>query len=350
MLRAMRKEVAFWTVLVAAAAALAASASLLVDYVRPAPVFCGDGGGCGLVKRTAFAYPLGIPMPVFGLLGFLAIALLALVPGRRARIAQAGLATVAAVVAAMLLVVQAILHTICPFCAVVDGSALVVCALSVLRLYRDWDPPEQRAQVIGAAGLGVVAVLAPLALGFTSRPKPPPIGVPDIVRAEMTKSPAGVITVIDFADYECPFCRATHAKLAPVLAEHRDHVRVVRKNVPLRMHPHAADMARTACCAELAGKGDEMAEALFAADPATLTPEGCEKLARDHGLDITKFRACFHDPKTDASIQADTEALRDSEPDHRLRLPTLWVGAQKLQGEQDDASLREAFNAASRAL
>jgi hypothetical protein len=143
---------------------------------------------------------------------------------------------------------------------------------------------------------------------------------------------------------------ATHARLAPMLAKYKDHVRVVRKNVPLRLHPHAADAARTACCAELMGKGDEIAEALFATEPAELTPAGCEKLARDHGLDITKFQACFHDPATEASIKADTEALRASEPDHLLRLPTIWVGAQKLQGEQDDESLRDAFAAASRAL
>ncbi|HEY8073015.1 MAG TPA: vitamin K epoxide reductase family protein, partial [Labilithrix sp.] len=247
----MRKEVAFWTTLAACAAALAASASLLVDYVRPAPVFCGDGGGCGLVKKTVFAYPFGIPMPVFGLVGMLAIAMLALVPGRRARLAQAALAGVGAVVAAMLLVVQALMHTICPFCAVTDGSAIVICALSILRLYREWDPPANRHQVFAGSALAMLAVLGPMALGFGRKPKPPPIGVPDIVRAEMEKSPSGVITVIDFADYECPFCRATHEKLAPVLAQNKDHVRIVRKNVPLRMHPHATDMARTACCAEL---------------------------------------------------------------------------------------------------
>ena len=347
----MRKAVAFWGTLAACAAALVASASLLVDYVRPAPVFCGDGGGCGLVKKTIFAHPLGVPTPVFGVVGFLALALVALVPGRRARVAQAALSVGGAVIAATLLVVQALMHTICPFCAVTDTAALVVCALSIARLVKEWDPPAARRQVIGGAAMSVVAALAPLAFGFAKKAHaPPPVGVPDVVRAEMAKTPAGAITVIDFADYECPFCRATHARLAPLLAAHKDHVRVVRKNVPLRMHPHAADAARTACCGELLGKGDEIAEALFAADPATLTPDGCEALARAHGLDVSRFRACFHDPKTDASIQADTEALRDSEPDHRLRLPTIWVGAQKLQGEQDDASLGEAFDAASRAL
>jgi protein-disulfide isomerase len=342
---------AFYTTIVASAAALVASASLLVDYIRPAPVFCGDGGGCGLVKKTALAYPVfHIPMPVFGIVGILAIALLAAMPGRRARIAQAMAGVFGGIVAAGLLVVQAAMGTICPFCAVVDTAALVLAVLSVARALKEWDPPASRVPVIAGVGVAVSAVALPLAIGFAKKPPVPAIGVPDIVRAEMAKTPEGKITVIDFADYECPFCRRTHEHLAPMLEQYKDRVRVVHKNVPLRMHPHAADAARAACCADKLGKGTEMSEALFRADPSQLTKDGCEKLATEHGLDITKFRACFGDPATEASIQADTQALRDSEPDHKLRLPTIWVGTHKLQGEQDDESLREAFDSASRAL
>ena len=91
----MRKTVPFWVVIVVCAAALVASSLLLVDYVRPAPVFCAAEGGCGIVKRTVFAYPLGIPTPLIGIGGFLAIGLAQLLPGRRARIAQAMLAAFA---------------------------------------------------------------------------------------------------------------------------------------------------------------------------------------------------------------------------------------------------------------
>jgi predicted DsbA family dithiol-disulfide isomerase/uncharacterized membrane protein len=342
---------AFYSTIAASAAALVASASLLVDYVRTAPVFCGDGGGCGLVKRTVLAYPLGIPMPVFGVVGMLTIALLALVPGRRARIAQAMAGVFGGIVAAGLLAVQAAMGVICPFCAVVDTAALVLAALSILRALKGWDPPASRTPMIASVGVAILSIGVPLGVGFAKKAPPVPIiGVPDMVRAEIAKTPPGKLTVIDFADYECPFCRATHARLAPLLAENKDRVRLVHKNVPLRMHPHAAEAARAACCGEQLGKGDEISEALFHTEPSELTREGCEKIAQEHGLDITKFRSCVADPATEASIKADTEALRDSEPDHRLRLPTIWVGAHKLQGEQDDASLREAFASASRAL
>ncbi|MBX3199166.1 MAG: hypothetical protein KF894_13630, partial [Labilithrix sp.] len=74
----MRKNVWFWLTVVLVAAALVASAVLLVDYVRPAPVFCDAGGGCGKVKATVFARPLGVPLPAIGLVGMLGIGLAAL--------------------------------------------------------------------------------------------------------------------------------------------------------------------------------------------------------------------------------------------------------------------------------
>jgi protein-disulfide isomerase len=148
-------------------------------------------------------------------------------------------------------------------------------------------------------------------------------------------------------DFECPYCRETHAALAPLLVERRGRVRVARKQVPLSMHPHAFAAARAACCAEQLGKADEVADALFAAAPAALTPEGCEGIAVSQGLDRTRFRACVSDPKTDARIHADTEAFRAT---HGRGLPTLWIGEQRLEGQQSPDALRLALDQAISAL
>ncbi|HKU41810.1 MAG TPA: DsbA family protein [Polyangiales bacterium] len=95
------------------------------------------------------------------------------------------------------------------------------------------------------------------------------------------------------------------------------------------------------------GKADEIAEALFAAAPDALTPEGCERIATAYGLPLERFRACVRDPATDARIRADAEAFRAT----RARgLPTLWIGEQRLEGLQDAATLRRAFDDAIRAL
>jgi predicted DsbA family dithiol-disulfide isomerase/uncharacterized membrane protein len=330
---------------VLAAVALVASAILLVDYVRPAPVFCDAGGGCEKVRETVFAKPLGIPLPGVGLSGMLAIALAALVPGRLARIAQLVLSGVAALAAVVLLAVQARMRTICPFCAIVDGASIALVALAFVRFRKELDPPSGR-RIPAAAVVALLAAIAlPLAIGFHRRALPR--NLPGPIAEEMRKTGPGKVTVVDFADFECPYCRRTHAALAPLLESRRDKVRVARKHVPLRMHPHAMDAAKAACCGEALGKTDEMADALFQAKPDELTPEGCEAIAKKLGLDVDRFRACVGDPATLARIEKDREAYRAAKA-HGL--PTIWVDGTVLPGQQDAETLRGALDDAIRAL
>jgi len=341
----MRKNLPFWLVLAVCAVALVASSMLLVDYIRPAPVFCGAEGGCGAVKRTALAHPLGIPMPWFGVGGFLAIAMTQMVAGRRARITQAMFAVFGGIVATGLLVVQGLMGKLCPYCVATDVSALVVMGLSIARAVKGWDPPAAKP-ALGFGALGVVAaVAAPTGIGMSKRVIP--LDVPAVIADEMRKTPPGKVTVVDFVDFECPFCRMTHADLAPLLEARKDKVRVARKHVPLRMHPHAMDAARAACCAEAQGKGDAIVEALFTTEPEKLTPEGCVALASAHGLDAKKFEECMRDPATDARIKADAETFRAAKG-HGL--PTLFIDGARLEGAQDRETLEGTLDGAIKAL
>jgi len=341
----VKRQAAFWLTIVVVAAALVASAILLVDYVRPAPVFCDATGGCAKIRATFIARPLGIPLPAIGLLGVLAIGFAALLPGAKARTAQFGFASIGAVVALGLLGVQAYMHTFCPYCAVVDGASLVLAGLSFARWNNDWDPPPQKAVLGGGVGALVLAMALPLGIGFSRRvisgDVPPP------VVAEMKQTGNDKVTVVDFVDFECPFCRMTHAELGPLLAARKDKVRVARKHVPLRMHPHALDAAKTACCAETLGKGEEMAEALFKAPVEDLTPEGCEKIAQQLGLDVEQIRRCIADPKTAERIENDKAEFKAAKG-HGL--PTIWVGETKLEGAQEKAELEAVLDGAIRQL
>src|SRR5262249_42283463 len=154
------------------------------------------------------------------------------------------------------------------------------------RWRRKWDLPGRAVVLVPFALAGALAAFAPAAYGWM-KPIPP---VPDVIAQELQKTPRGKVTVVDFVDYECPFCRMTHVALAPLLAANESRVRVVRKNVPLRMHPHAMDAARAACCGERLGKGDAMADALFTAPTDELTVDGCEKIAAALGLPLEGFR------------------------------------------------------------
>jgi len=318
-------------------AGLVASAMLAVDYLRPAPVFCSEGGGCAELKHTIFAAPFGVPLPVVGLAGFVVLGIASLLPGRRARYVQFGLAGGAAMAGALLLVLQVLLGHLCPYCCVADVSALVAMGVAAWRLRSAPDAAPTLGWQLGSAGSFALAAGVPLLAGFR-------VDItPAVIHAEMAKAKKGEVTVVDFVDFECPFCRMTHAEIAPVLESHREQLHVVRRQVPLRMHPHAQDAARAACCGEKLGQGDAMADALFTAEVDELTPEGCEKIAARLGLPIEAFRACVKDPSTDASIEADKSEFKAA---GGYALPTIWVGDTLLIGAQPREHVAEVVHAA----
>ena len=333
-----RSSVLVVAALVPVVAALVASSMLLVDYLRPIPVFCSDGEGCEALKHTAFATPLGVPLPLLGVGGFVAIGVATLLNGKRARLAQLGLSGLAGLVGLGLLILQVRLGKLCPYCCVADTSG-IVCAMIAVARWVLGAGATPLSPVIRYAGFGALAVapLVPFGCGLQAS------SVPQVIRDEIARTPPGDVTVVDFVDFECPFCRMTHAELEPLLEEHRGKIRLVRHQVPLHMHPHAQDAARAACCGEQLGKGDAMADALFAAPVDELTPEGCEKIATDLGLPLASFRSCMTSPATDERIQADR---RTFEAAGGYALPTLWIDARQLVGSQSRDALANAIEAA----
>jgi protein-disulfide isomerase len=321
---------------------LAAAATLLVDYSRPAPVFCSYDGGCEHMKRTIFAAFLGISTPWWGVSGFSALGVLSLLRGPLVRGLLAAVAAIGALVAVLLIAVQASAGHFCLYCMVSDTAAILIAGLAGWRVVGKWDSPDSlRARAGGAAALGLVVVL-PLIGGLVLKPN-----IPAPIAEEIAKTPKGKVTVVDFVDFECPFCRETHVEFRPILEQNKEKLRVVRKNVPLaRIHPHAMDAARAACCGEELGKGDAFAEALISTSAEELTREGCENIARDLGLDVERFRACVRAPETEARIKADSDAFKGS-GGHGL--PTIWINEQKLEGGQDEATLEAAVRSAIRA-
>jgi len=116
-------------------------------------------------------------------------------------------------------------------------------------------------------------------------------------------------------------------RLVSAIAHVQSPVRVVRKMLPLKMHPHAMPAALAYCCADAQGKGDEMAAALFAANPDDLTPEGCEKLAASVGCDLDRYRRDL--PQAETRVAADMAEVRAA----GIRsLPTLFIGGEQIVG------------------
>ena len=172
--------------------------------------------------------------------------------------------------------------------------------------------------------------------------------VPPLVAAEQRATSPGQVTVVEFVDFECPFCRRLHASLARVLAAHPGRARIVRKQVPLvAIHPHALAAARASVCADAQGQGDRMADALIAAPPIELAPDAIAQRGSELGLDPAALAACMDSPVTTRRIETDTvsfDAIGGG------GVPLLFIGDQRIDGAEDEDVLAAAFERALGAL
>ena len=104
---------------------LAIAAYLTTVYLRHVPPICGTSGGCVTVQHSRYAHVAGIPLPVFGLVGYTLLFVTACLPGQRARTAGM-LFTVVAISASVVLtyIELDLIHAICIWCV-----ASATCAL-----------------------------------------------------------------------------------------------------------------------------------------------------------------------------------------------------------------------------
>ncbi|APS00617.1 thioredoxin domain-containing protein [Pajaroellobacter abortibovis] len=315
------------------------SLALLIDYQSAVPTFCSLGSGCDALRLSRFAYWGGIPTPLAGVLLFFLLSLSTLLPGNSMRRWMLLLSVPAACCAFFLIAVQFVWGHFCPYCLVIDGAICVLCIIAVFRFFKKIDFIDTKKRGILALSFLMVVGCAPLALKKIKGPQ-----IPGPINREIEQTPPGQVTVIDFLDFECPFCRLTHEALSAVLLNHKQDLRIVRKQVPLtRIHPHSLIAARAACCGETMGRGEEMTHALFRAPISELTAEGCQRIAAAVGMDTEAFRICLNDALIDQRLEQDRKDFEDSEG---RGLPTLWVSGEKLEGLQSEARLEKIITMA----
>lgn len=344
-----------WTTRALLVFALGVSAALLADYSTAEPAFCAAGSGCDTVRRSGLGYipipPLGtyIPVPLVGIIGFGAALVATLLKDwQRRRQWTLGLLAAGAFLALALILVQAlVVGEFCSLCMLVDVAALAACAVVGALSKSAWQtstneetsrspqryalPPAATWAVL--AGLGIAAPY----LWPSLRPAPP---VPAKVAAFYQ---ADKINVVEFADFQCPFCRRLHTELKAIVGDYPGKVNFVRLHMPLPRHERARPAARAAVCAGHQGQEEKMADLLFAAED--LNDKAILQGAKGLGLDLAAFKRCLGDPTTDRTIDEQAAILRDA---GFQGLPTTYVGALKIVGAQPEEVFRDAFEQAAR--
>ena len=122
------------------------------------------------------------------------------------------------------------------------------------------------------------------------------------------------ITIVEFTDYQCPFCQRFHVTTYPELKKNyidTGKVRFYSRDLPLTdMHPNAMRAAQAARCAGEQNHYWTLRE-VMSANPAKLSMDHIMVYASDLKMDVNKFRNCLSDEKYKAAVQSDVmEAMR----------------------------------------
>ncbi|MBV8730728.1 MAG: thioredoxin domain-containing protein, partial [Acidobacteriia bacterium] len=149
------------------------------------------------------------------------------------------------------------------------------------------------------------------------------------------------VTVVEFSDFQCPFCIAATPELEALLKAYPSQVKLIFKEFPLDSHSQAALAAAAALAANKQGKFWEMYDALFA-QKGYLSRAGILKLAAAIHLDTARFQADLDSADTKRAVQKD---IADGEKISVDSTPTLFVDGQRYNGPVKMTALKPIVEA-----
>jgi protein-disulfide isomerase len=155
------------------------------------------------------------------------------------------------------------------------------------------------------------------------------------------------ITIIEFSDFQCPYCRRALPIIKEVMSRHPEDVRVVYRHLPLEaIHPRARPAAEAAACAEDQGHFWEFHDRLFEGKGA-LSASGLRAHAEAIGLDLDAYDGCVSDRTHRDDVTADLEAARAA---GISSTPAFLVNGVLLTGAQPVAAFERLIERELQAL
>ncbi len=145
------------------------------------------------------------------------------------------------------------------------------------------------------------------------------------------------VTIVEFSDFECPFCGRLFPTLKAVEKIYLDRVRIVYRQFPLRrIHPLAQKAAEASLCAGEQGRFWDMHDSLFG-DQEHLTVDDLKARAVALKLDTATFNACLDSGKQVAAIDQD---IADGAKAGVTGTPTMFINGRMMVGAQPYAQIQ----------
>ena len=167
---------------------------------------------------------------------------------------------------------------------------------------------------------------------------------PQVTADDHLRGPADApVTILEYGDYECPYCRGAFRDVHLLLDRYPDTVRFVFRNFPItQLHPHAEQAAEAAEAAAAQEKFWEMYELLL--QPyAELDTDSLVGYAEAIGLDVDRFRADLASQAYSARINHD---LEEGVRNGVNATPKFYVNGQRIDGKVPLENVEDAVRAA----
>jgi protein-disulfide isomerase len=150
------------------------------------------------------------------------------------------------------------------------------------------------------------------------------------------------VTLVEFSDFQCPFCARVVPTLDQVTAKYGDRVRLVFRQFPLDIHPQAPKAAEAALCANEQGKFWEMHDAMFADQKKLQVADLKATAGGIAGIDQAKFDACLDSGKFAQQVEDDMKAGTLAGV---TGTPAVFVNGKMLSGAQPLTAFEAAIDA-----
>ncbi len=169
--------------------------------------------------------------------------------------------------------------------------------------------------------------------------RPPVVEVGEGGRESRGGGKSAPVTIIEFSDYECPFCKRAEPTVQQVLKTYGDKVRFVYRDYPLPFHKDALPASEAAHCAAAQGKFWPYHDKLMASQD--VGQEKLDQFAGEVGLDKAKFDECVKDKKFSADIERDQ---KDGQKVGVNGTPTFFINGRMLDGAQPFEKFQEVID------
>ena len=198
-------------------------------------------------------------------------------------------------------------------------------------------PSELYAKLI--AGGATAPAAAPAQQREAAPAKPVFVEIP--AGAPSKGSTDAKVTIVEFTDFQCPFCSRVNPTMKQIEDTYGKDVRVVFRHLPLPFHKDAKPAAEASMAAHEQGKFWEMHDKLFA-NQRDLTRENFEKWAKEIGLDVKKFTAALDSGKFKSVVEAD-ERYAGSVGANGT--PAFFINGKLVSGAQPFESFKSVIDA-----